>query len=250
MLCDAQFPENNLRIFIFDYDSAEDGTIEKDLISKFILRDQCWKPYQTELMREILKPEDIFIDIGCHIGYFSVLGSISGCNVTSIDKNLNYIQFLNRTIKQNEFENIEVKTMTIDDKTKKTDIIRTTQNIKLLKISIQGEEVSCINCFLDDFSKRKIENVILEVTPKYSNQYAKTILRLVTFGYKVYDIGNSPQRELEFNTNHLENLEELYVASIVQLEAYLSILDEGQTNFLLRAPNTLTNQNANTNKEV
>lgn len=232
MFCEIDFLDKDVKMTVFDYDSSSENSIERDLISKLLLRDRCWKPYQTEIMTEILKNGGTFLDIGCHIGYFTVLASIMGCRTIAIDSNPNYLEHLSNTMVRNELENIEVKNITINDRTKRTDIIQTSIPIKLLKLSIQGNECLFLACFMSELRTKKIEYIIMEITPKYSKNYANYISKLFSFGYAMYDIGNSEQRTLEHNTNHLENLEEFTFIDENRLNIYLDNLDEGQTNFL------------------
>lgn len=230
MICEIDFLTKTIPMRIFNYNSSEPDTEGKDLISNFLEIDNCWKPFQTEIMYEILKDKGTFIDVGCHIGYYSILGNILGCKVISIDSNMNYLNLFMKTIRDNELENIEIKNLIISKGMKRNDLILTREKIKLLKISISGNEVDLINCFNEDLSICKIENIIMEITPVRCN-YIGTILKLKNYGYKIYDIGNSPQRSLQKNTNHLSNLKEL---NIYDLENYLNTLKDGQTNFLFK----------------
>ena len=36
-------------------------------------KNKCYEPYETALVKSILKPDDIALDIGAHIGYFTLL---------------------------------------------------------------------------------------------------------------------------------------------------------------------------------
>jgi FkbM family methyltransferase len=44
-------------------------------VSKRILEDGLWEPYETSLLLEFLRPGDVFVDVGANIGYFSVLAA-------------------------------------------------------------------------------------------------------------------------------------------------------------------------------
>ena len=66
---------------IFDYDTAKKNNSNKedlDIISKCLETHNCWEPYQTEITKEILKDgNNIFIDIGSHLGYYSLLSLVT-----------------------------------------------------------------------------------------------------------------------------------------------------------------------------
>ncbi len=234
MDCEIDFFIKNIPMKIYDYANSSENTEERDLISKFLYEDKCWKPYQTEITKEILSDGGTFIDIGCHIGYYSILASILKCKVISVDLNMNYITMFMKTIRANDLEPIEIKNIRIAKNTRKNNIIISNEKIKLIKISIQGNESYIIDCFNLDLKSHNIENIIMEITPKYSYHYIKTILKLYKYGYKIYDIGNSKQRTLNKNTTHLQDLEELDESDLDNLEEYLNNIEHGQTNFLFR----------------
>ena len=65
----------NAKFEIFDYNYYKSNNKDNeglDIISKCLeSNDNCWEPYQTEIIKEILKEgNNIFIDIGHHIGYY------------------------------------------------------------------------------------------------------------------------------------------------------------------------------------
>jgi FkbM family methyltransferase len=45
------------------------------VISSTLLKTRSWEPYETRLMSQVLEPGDTFIDIGAHIGYYSLLAA-------------------------------------------------------------------------------------------------------------------------------------------------------------------------------
>lgn len=47
----------------------------RDMLDYFIYYWRCYEPNETWAIRKILRPGDIFIDIGANIGYFSVLAA-------------------------------------------------------------------------------------------------------------------------------------------------------------------------------
>ena len=55
--------------------------------------------------------------------------------------------------------------------------------------------------------------------------------KMISLNYKIYNIGLSPQRKLNFNTNHLSTLDKLEI-DYDNLETYVQNLEHGQSNFL------------------
>jgi FkbM family methyltransferase len=44
-------------------------------VSRRLREEGIWEPYETSLMLELLRPGDVFVDVGANIGYFSVLAA-------------------------------------------------------------------------------------------------------------------------------------------------------------------------------
>ena len=103
---------------IFDYDEAKKknfdglsggGNEALDIISKCLDYDGSWEPYQTEITKEILKNgNNVFIDVGTHLGYYSLLASVYNNKVISIERNTKFIELFKKTILDNKIENINI----------------------------------------------------------------------------------------------------------------------------------------------
>jgi FkbM family methyltransferase len=44
-------------------------------VSRRLREEGVWEPYETSLLLELLRPGDVFVDVGANIGYFSVLAA-------------------------------------------------------------------------------------------------------------------------------------------------------------------------------
>lgn len=52
---------------------------EDQVISARLRAEGVWEPYETELLLALLRPGDVFVDVGANIGYFSVIaGAVVG----------------------------------------------------------------------------------------------------------------------------------------------------------------------------
>lgn len=173
--------------------------------------------------------EGIFIDVGCHIGYYSMLSSILNKNTYSIDYNDKFLDIFKKNIKKNNLKNISIIQKRIN-----ADInINFNEKISLIKIDIEGDESCLLNIFKNQLKNKMIEYLIIEISPKINNTYNIMIEKLYNFGYiYIYDIGLSPQRKLNFCTNHLNNL--INKLDIEKIDEYLKNMNYGQSNFLFK----------------
>ena len=73
----------------------------------------------------------------------------------------------------------------------------------------------------------------MEISPKFDKVYDTLCTKLHSYGYNIYDIGLSPQRKLQQNTNHLQDLDKLMV-NIDSISEYIQNIPHGQSNFLFR----------------
>lgn len=225
---DVKFLENKtILVKVYDYDQHKEGEKGRDIICKCLENDRVWEPFQTEITTEILKSMDgIFVDIGCHIGYYSILASLLGKKSLSFDLDYDYLNLFESTKDLNNLNNIRIFNQKVDKKINTKNIIGD-QKISLLKIDTEGLELEIVTKFLDF----QIPYIIAEISPKFNNTYPNLCKKMMYLNYKIYDIGLSPQRKLKFNTNHLDNIQNLEI-DYQNLDSYISNIEYGQTNFL------------------
>jgi hypothetical protein len=228
--------KKNLDINVYDYEYYENEKSEKaveglDIISFCYKRYLCWEPYQCELTKEILESgNNLFIDIGSHLGTYSIISSMYGNNTIAIDANPNANNIFRKTIKDNNLSNIEILDLYIMKDTKLEDITKS-DKIRLIKTDVEGNEEIIYNIFKDKFDNKQIDYAIFEITSIFSEKY-KFIEDLYKIGYKIFNIGLSPQRKLLENTNHL--LSDEFKKSEIK-EDFMTVIKElehGQSNFL------------------
>lgn len=212
-----------------------------DFISKNIINNNCWEPNITSLFIELLKgkSDNIVFDVGCNIGYFSLISAKYSSKVYSFDANEQNINLLNLSKKINNINNIEVKNVAIVDNIKsfyKTDkihehnvgslkIVECSQEqsnlesveldsfiereglkkIDLIKIDIEGTELSCLRGLKKSLANKIIKNVIIEITPLWSVEESKKILQfLKDKDYNLFNAGLNETGQYSDQTNYLD----------------------------------------------
>jgi hypothetical protein len=202
---------------------SNDEDINNDLVSADIRKFKCWEPYQTEITIELLKKlnNKEFIDIGTHIGYYSVICAFYGFNVKSYEKNKLYFDVLEMNVK--DYENISVYNQCVDE----SNIGEAfgDRNIGLIKIDVEGNEPEIIYGMKDFIESKRVDCMIIEISPKFRpiEVWKDLINFLIENEYSIFDIGLSPPRFLDTDTKHL--------SSLIPFE--MGLLDSiGQTNIL------------------
>lgn len=44
-----------------------------EVVSPMLLRDGCYEPFETEVIKSVVKPGDVVVDLGANVGYFTLL---------------------------------------------------------------------------------------------------------------------------------------------------------------------------------
>jgi FkbM family methyltransferase len=81
-----------------------------DYVSRLILKDGVYETVETDLISRLVRPEDVCIDGGCHIGYYSCLmGMLVGPTgqVYAFDANPLQVQRTRRNAEINRLHNVE-----------------------------------------------------------------------------------------------------------------------------------------------
>lgn len=212
--------------------SSGDLTPENDLVSHCLRRDGCWEPYQTEVTIELLKKlrTRVFIDVGAHLGYYSLIAASYGWEVKSFEMNSMYHSVFLQNINECSFgENLTTNLSRVGTQTKLDDVI-SGELIGLIKIDVEGSEPDVMKSLAVSLEKQLVDVIIIEISPKYLELgiLQKMIENIQKHGYNVFDIGLSPQRRFQTNTNHLENLKPFEMDDLRNIS---------QTNLLFMLPN-------------
>lgn len=75
------------------------------IVSQHLLQVGEWDPPIADLLEEALKPDDVFLDLGAHVGYFSMVAARKCKRVIAVEPQAELCDLLRR----NGVENIEVK---------------------------------------------------------------------------------------------------------------------------------------------
>ncbi len=84
-------------------------SLDDNIIGKWIFMHGPWEPCETKLMIRLLRPGATFIDVGAHIGYYSLLAaSIVGCKgrVFSFEPSPNNFRLLKGNVRMNGYSEI------------------------------------------------------------------------------------------------------------------------------------------------
>ena len=84
-------------------------TLDESPVSKRIIKSGLYEAKETALIKKVMKPRDIFIDVGAYIGYYTVMVSKiigSGGKVFSFEPARDNFKLLTRNIIDNNCKNV------------------------------------------------------------------------------------------------------------------------------------------------
>jgi len=148
--------KDNINMFLDPTDYA---------VSGYLSVNKIWEPFETFLFKQLIKKNTNFIDIGSHIGYYTLLCSSKAKNgkIISFEPSTRNFKILQKNIKFNNLTNVEIIEKAVSDQNKSTflyisDSSNTGDN-RLFDKDFFGQNnqikhinISCIR--LDDYLKK------------------------------------------------------------------------------------------------
>lgn len=190
-------------MWVYDYEKYKDAVgycTGKDDISRTLSNEGVWEKEDLGLIKDILakgNKDKLVIDIGSHIGWYSILAGQFDYLVTAIDGDRENLDTLRKNARLNKVEHrVMVQHEWISGRTPKKIPPITAE---LLKIDIEGNEIYAVDIFNESLKNKTIENLFIEFTPVFNNSYPEIYRRLTAYGYQAFKGGESWNGELNFD---------------------------------------------------
>lgn len=169
-----------------------------DVICAEIARVGAWEPELLALAAMALQacPDGWFIDVGAHVGVYVTLALQLGHNpVLAFEPHPVHFAALESTCKLNGVDTEErvvamrAKAGTSAGFVAVADCVPDGADVALIKVDIEGGEPGAVRSCRPLFEARRVRAVLVEVTPRYSCEYADMLTALLGFGFRLYDVG-------------------------------------------------------------
>lgn len=201
---------------------------QDEVVSQELLQSGKWEEYETDLFKKNIKKGDIVLDIGAHIGYYTLLAARMVGNkgkVYAFEPDLRNFEILKKNVKENKYENVILINKAVSnkdgeailflnyentgdhriynpkDKRKSIKIQTVTldnffknksKKVDLIKIDIQGSEARAFKGAQNLIKQNKNIKILTEFWPhglELSGSSAKEYAGLLTKNmFQVYDI--------------------------------------------------------------
>jgi len=126
-----------------------------------------YEPYLTNLMLEKISKDDVVLDIGANIGYYTVLMADKVKKVIAIEPDPINFEILQKNIKENKLKNVVAVQAAVGSENKKMGIINSKENFGDHRMWGKGPTVSVFCRRLDDLLKeldyQKIDFIKMDV---------------------------------------------------------------------------------------
>jgi FkbM family methyltransferase len=200
-----------------------------DMIQCYVFHFGVWEPEISHLFGQILRPGDVFVDIGANVGYDTLLGSsLVGPQgqVIAIEASPNTFDKLKENIALNKSTNIRAENVAVSDRVGKLDLFSVSVwnngaattlasrggkligsvaalplaqiltpdemgNVRLIKIDVEGVEALILNDILDHIEDFPSSmDIIVESSTDELEASKGVFYRMKQKGYYAYAIEN------------------------------------------------------------
>lgn len=157
----------------------------QDDISRTIQNTGVWEPEETALVEELLAEEEggFVMDIGAHIGWYSILAARMGYDVLAVEANAENITLMqSNAYGQGVSDRITIKHEWIQEGSKLRAPLFV-KDIDLVIIDIEGNEQYAVEALAKYFEKQQIKHALIEISPCFNNSYPALVKRMFDWGY-------------------------------------------------------------------
>lgn len=177
-----------------------------DVVSETIESHGVWEPADTILVldwcaRVAAKGGGRMLDLGCQIGWFSLLAGLSGLDVVAIDGNSNALRLLEASWYANQIRaKLVSMQQIIDDRWFFR--LGTTDRVALLKADLEGSEAYAVEALGSYIDEGRIDRILMEISPVFNDSYGAILRRLIDAGYAVFTVPD--KQHPPANASHTE----------------------------------------------
>jgi hypothetical protein len=189
------------------YDTGKPGWCNgKDELSKSLDLNGIWELPGTTIVERWLAagdPNEVVLDFGSHIGWYSVLAATWGYEALAVDTSSEHLELLaNNACKRGV--RVESCRGWIDGDTSPAPPPPDGLHVRLFKSDLEGNDAHAVRICRDLFAQNLIDAALIEISPTFERRnigdtnYAGLLTGLMSCGYRVAEIPlNLPGSDFE-----------------------------------------------------
>lgn len=161
----------------------------QDAISGALRMQGSWEDRDTRPISEILingNRDNIVIDFGCHIGWYTIMAAQLGYHVIAIDGDAENLELLSMTA---QLHGVSDKIKLIHDWVDQDFTLGLPDvGIELVKVDLEGNDDYAVN----SVDLRNVKNLYVEISPAFNKRYPALVKKITSQGFKAYYPENKP----------------------------------------------------------
>lgn len=164
-----------------------------DAVSETIVTHGIWEPQETILTLHTAataSSNQIMVDIGSQLGWFSLLSASSGLPVRAYEADSENVRALRQSVAANAW----VPEVRVHHTRFGVDIPELPNNpIRLAKIDIEGAEDKAVAWLMPAIEDGDVDHLLMEVSPVFSQSYGPLVALLMDSGMDAYRL---PEKQI------------------------------------------------------
>lgn len=179
-------------LYVFDaalYANTQGYCTGDEEVSRSIDAQGVWEGFETLLTLDLLsvRPEGVVVDIGCNVGWYTILAATRGHQVLAVDADFENVAATWRSVTDNGLDHLVTLTRGWVSSKKGQVSDRDVPDIAVMKIDIEGMEPEAIEVFWPAIAADKVHAILMEVSPNFSS-YGAVMKRFTATGWMMSPI--------------------------------------------------------------
>lgn len=177
-----------------------------DAVSETIVSHKIWEPQETILVSRVMESastDQIFIDMGAQLGWFSLIAASWGKGVVAYEADIECVRTLRESLARNNWsQNSIVEHARIG---MGPPPLLPDEPIRLAKIDVEGAEDEAVDWLMPAIAERTVDHLLIEVSPVFADYYPEMVMEILAKGYRAYELPprsnppismNNPEKDL------------------------------------------------------
>lgn len=173
-----------------------------DAVSETIIATRIWEPPETILVAQVLREGDAFLDLGCQIGWYSMLALACGARVTAIDADAENAALADASARlADDHQGFASSVIRIGPDTPEIQLAEG-EGYRLVKIDLEGAEAEAVRVLGPALETGMVDHLLIEVSPTFKPgaHYPDLVVGLVARGYEAYLLPPKATPPIEYHT--------------------------------------------------
>ena len=176
------------------YENTENYCPGNDQVSMSVGSQGMWEGFETVLTLDVLTGPGLVIDFGAHVGWYTLLATLTGHDVIAIEADVENVRLLNLNLAMNG-QTADIRHTWIDELSPELVV---DGRVRLVKVDIEGLEDQAIRVCRPLLEARQIDYLLLEISPVFADHYPKTIATVEGYGYRGFVVPARPNDDTPF----------------------------------------------------